>query len=563
VRVFSGETLLAEALFDATSVAEIELALPEDGEYRVTFTADGKVPNFYVATTALLFPRVQAGGQVAFSATPVGVVANGLHVMGEDGETFVRLSPAGTGKVCLGAITTGTNCPGDGVNRGRGDLNAPGWYPGWFQQLPGGEIIYLSNHDRPGFADLFAVDPAEPELATRLSGAEIAGPEGFQVIDFRIVPGWIVYKVSPVTSTVAANALGQLYAVKLASPEQSRRALPMFEGRGTPRHEVSQDGRWVVYLSPSPDSAVITGDLYAVDLDDPTAPPVRVNAPLDYAAGERLEIFAISPDSRRLVYSALETVDGGGTRRRAYLVDLLAPGVATRISADAHTRTAEARFAPDGSKIVYRNSGTSSQLSGGDLFLVDLADPAQPGAPVQLRKENSFVIVAVSADNWQVSPWGDQVILVARSYVFGLSFDNPAQDATALLRVPSGLRVDNAGWPVFASDGILIPTIDESAANLPVGLVYQRFGNPIDGFTTLFTSADFDAGSRGVTQVALSSSGLEAIVFVGEQSAGVGRQILSVPLSGDTPPVELLVYFRAVHAALADDGVFVLDIYGG
>jgi hypothetical protein len=540
VRVFSGETLLAEAAFDATTVAEIDVTLPADGEFRVTFTADGKVPSFYVATTALLFPQARAAGAVAFPASPAGVVANALHVMGEDGKSYVRLSPAGTGKTCLGPTTTGTSCPRDDANRGRGDVNAPGWYPGFFQQLPSHDIIYLSNHDRPGFSDLFSVQPAEPELATRLSGAEVAGPEGFQVIDFRIVPNWIVYKLSPVSVTAAADSLGPLYVVKLSRPEQSRRALPMIDGRGTPRHEVSQDGRWVVYLSPSPASAVITGDLYAVDLDAPAAQPVRVNAPLDYAAGERIESFSISPDSRWFVYSALETIDGGGTRRRAYLVDLLAPGVATRISAETHTRTAEARFAPDGSKLVYRNSGTSSQLSGGDLYLVDLADPAQPGTPVQLRKENRFVIVSISADNWQIAPAGDRVILIARSYVFGLSFDNPTQDATPLLRVPSGLRVDNAGWPVFSGEGILLATTDESAANLPAGLIYQRFGDPLDGYRTLLTSADFDAGSRGVTQVRLSPSGREAIVWVGASTVGVDRRILSVPLSGDTPPAELV-----------------------
>jgi hypothetical protein len=41
VRVWRNDELLAEAPFDATTFAEIEVTLPADGEYRVTFTADG------------------------------------------------------------------------------------------------------------------------------------------------------------------------------------------------------------------------------------------------------------------------------------------------------------------------------------------------------------------------------------------------------------------------------------------------------------------------------------------------------------------------------------------
>lgn len=547
VRLWQDGNLLDEALFDEATAAEIDVLLPADGEYVVTITADGKVPNFYVATTALLIPAAQAGGTVAFPARADATLAIGLYVMDGNGESFVRLSPVGTGATCLSPTTFSISCPGINTLGHVGDLTRPGWVPRFIQRLPAGEIAYVSDHDRPGFVDLFAVSPAEPQLATRLSGAEVAGPEGSQVVDFRSAsgrPGRIVYKVAPRASTLGANAAGELYVVERATPEQSRRALPLADGRSTLRHEFSKDGRWVVYLGLLPDSSAAI-DLYAIDLDAPGSQPVRVNAPLDYVAGERMVSFAISPDSRWFTYTALENIDGGGTRRQAYLVDLLDPGVATRISALIHTRTMEARFSPDGQQLVYRNAASSNNLQGnGDLYLVDLGDPGQPGAPVLLPKNNAGVIISLSSDAWQISPRGDQVIVVTQSRLFGFSLDNPGTTPVELLRVPSSeLRIDNAGWPVFTDDGdgVLLPTTDLSAANLPSGLIHQRFGDPVDGYRTLLTSADFPAGSRGVTQVALSVDGTAAVVLTGQRSAGAPVEILSVPLGGE-PPVLLVPY---------------------
>lgn len=548
VRIWQGETLLDEAVFDQTTVADIDLLLAADGEYVVTITADGKVPNFYVATTALLIPAAQAGNAVAFPAVSDLEQNIGLHVMDDDGEGFVRLSPPGSGPRCLGPTALFTLCPGITTLSHVGDLNRPGWVPRFIQQLPDGEIGYVSDHDRPPHADLFAVNPAEPQLVTRLSGSEIAGAEGLQVVDFRTAtarPGRIVYKVAPRESTLGAVAPGELYVVERAAPEQSRRAIPLADGQRSLRHEFSQDGRWVVYLGLLPDSSVAGIDLYAVDLDAPSSLPVRVNAPLDYAAGERMVSFAISPDSRWFTYTVLENIEGGGTRRQAYLVDLLDPGVAIRISATNHTRTMEARFSPDGRKLVYRNAASTSNLQGnGDLYLVDLGEPGQPGVPVLLPKENGIAIIGLSSDAWQIAPRGDQVIVVTPSRLFGFSLENPGTTPVQLLRVPSSeLRIDNAGWPVFTSDGdgVLLPTTDLAAANLPNGLILQRFGDAVDGYETLLTSADFPAGSRGVTQVALSADGSAAVVLTGQRSAGAPVEILSVPLDG-APPVLLVPY---------------------
>jgi len=540
VRVFRGDDLLAEALFDASAAAEIEVNLPADGEYRVTFTADGKVPGFYVATTAMPFPRADAAGSVAFPASSA-TFGIGLYRMAEGG-SFVRLSPAGTATTCLGPSGS-TNCRGGSTAplNMRGDNVAPGWLPGDFQQLDTGEIVYLSSHDRAGFADLFVLDPAEPELTIRLSGAEIAGPGGLQVAGFRTAPGRpgrIVYKVLPVGSDSNA-VLGALYVVESANPESTRRAIPLFEGRDTQRYELSADGRWVVYLSRSPDTRTITGDLYAVDLDAPASTPVSVNPPLDYADGEQMGSFAISPDSRHVAYSVVERVDASTTRRQAYLADLLDPGSPpTRLSLTSHTRTMEVRFAPDGSQVVYRNAGTGNLQQGGQLWVVDLADPSNPGAPVSLNAQ-----IGLDSGSWQVSPAGDRVIQTLTSSVYGLSLSNPGARAE-LLRLPASLRLRN--WPVFTGngDGMLLQIQSTVAGNWPYGLIHQRIGDPVDGYRVLLDGdVEFEAGiSDGVVQVAVSPDDTQAIVLIGTSVVTGEQQILSVPIDGETPPVELVPF---------------------
>lgn len=542
VRLFRGDDLLAEASFDATGAAEIEVDLPANGEYRVTFTADGKVPGYYVATTAMVFRAASAGGNVAFPAYSASH-GTGLYVIGDDGSSYVRLSPAGSSTTCLGPSTASGTCRGGSTAplSMRGDIQMPGWLPGDFQQLRTGEVVYLSSHDRPGFADLFVLDPAAPELATRLSGAEIAGVDGLQVVGFRTAserPGRIVYKVLPVGPDSNA-VLGALYVVESANPETTRRAIPLFEGRDSQRYELSADGRWVVYVSRSPDTGTITGDLYAVDLDAPASAPVPVNPPLDYANGEQMGSFAISPDSRHVVFSVVERVDASTTRRQVYLADLLAPdSPPRRLSLTTHTRTMEVRFAPDGSQVIYRHAGTSNLQQGGALYVVDLTNPANPGAPVNLNAQ-----IGLSSGSWQVSPAGDRVIQMLTGSVHGLSLSNPGAAAVELLRLPATLRLRD--WPVFTGngDGMLLRTQNADPGNWPFGLIHQRIGDAVDGYRTLLDGAEFDLDtSSGVRQVAVSPDGTQAIVLIGTSSASGQPQILSVPISGETQPVELVPF---------------------
>ena len=176
-------------------------------------------------------------------------------------------------------------------------------------------------------------------------------------------------------------------------------------------YEVSNDGRWVVYKGREPSGSLVTGDLYAVDLDNPGAQPVPVNPPLDFVGGERMGSFAISPDNRRVTYSVLENVSEGVTRRQAYLADLENPGTSLRISAEINTRTMEARFSPDGTAIIYRNaSGTQTLQGAGRLFWVGISDPLQPSAAFQL----SYAGV-LNPGGWQIMPQGDRILSVPLS----------------------------------------------------------------------------------------------------------------------------------------------------
>jgi hypothetical protein len=544
VRVWRNEELLAEAPFDATTVADIEVTLPSDGEYRVTFTADGKVPGFYVATTALLFAQAQAGGTVAFPArsSQFGI---GLYTMNEAGDGYVRVTPPGISTTCLSPANTGLSCGGLNQNpgsSGRGDGYAPGFRPGFFREVAPGRILYVSDHDRPGFADLFSLNLAEPGLATRLSGPEIAGPEGYGVIDFRTIEGRperVVYKVTEAVSSASPSVPGELYVVDPAQPEQ-RRALPRFDQRPVLEYEVSNDGRWLVYKGRETAISLITGDLYAVDLDNPGAQAVAVNPSLDFVGGERMGSFAISPDNRRVTYSVLENVSEGVTRRQAYLADLENPGTPIRISAEINTRTMEARFSPDGASIVYRNASGSQTLQGpGTLFLVDISNPLQPSAPFTLAFNG-----VLDPGGWQIMPQGDRVVEVTSNRVYGYTLENPELgrvDREELLRLPTDMRF--RGQPVLTGGGTgILLQVEEGTANLPWGLIHHRFGDQPTEYQTLFEAADFEAGSYGVTQMALSPDGATVIAMIGIRSVNAEQRILSVPLAGERVITELVPY---------------------
>lgn len=541
VRVWRNEELLAEAPFDATMFADIKVTLPTDGEYRVTFTADGKVPGFYVATTALLFAQAQAGGTVAFPARSpqFGI---GLYTMNEAGDGYVLLTPPGITTTCLSPVNSVTNCSAlsqSPTQSGRGDGYAPGFRPGFFREVAPGQILYVSDHDRPGFADLFTLDLAEPGLATRLSGPEIAGPESYGVVDFRTIEGRperVIYKVNQ-TMSATAGSQGALYVVNPAQPEL-RRALPQFDQRPVLEYEVSNDGRWVVYKGREPAGNLISGDLYAVDLDNPGTQPVPVNPPLDFVGGERMGSFAISPDNSRVTYSVLENVSEGVTRRQAYLADLENPGTPIRISAEINTRTMEARFSPDGAAIIYRNAiGTQTLLGAGRLFWVGISDPLQPTAAFQLSDDS-----VLSPAGWQIMPQGDRVLEVTTNRVYGYSLANPALGRVAreeLLRLPTGMVF--RGEPVLTGGGTgILLQVAEAATNLPWGLIHHRFGDPLTEYRTLFEAADFEEGAQGVTQMALSPDETTVIAFIGIRFASSERRILSVPLAGERVITELV-----------------------
>ncbi|WP_405223994.1 cadherin-like beta sandwich domain-containing protein [Lentisalinibacter sediminis] len=371
VSVYSGTTELASAPFESTIAGEIEVTLPADGEFEVRFRADGKVPGWYLATTELRSPALSgANGKVAFLARDRGSAGRPgarLHTVPEGASPYLELSDE-----FVDDFST------DGVRFSPARFTGARELP-YYREVVPGRIIYLADHDTPGTYELYMVDLASPGAATKLNGAETASGE---VSYFRVSPNdptRVVYRVG------SEDFGRQIWFVDTDDPGNSVRIAeplsdPLYSGNQA-HFEFVAGGDAVVYQADyTTDNNLEDGDLYLVDLDDPTV-ATRLNAPLDHDGGERIQQFdsrsAVSPDGSLVAYVANLTDESGVL----HLVDVSDPGNAIPIQLDEinEERTIGVQFSPDGTKLVAVRDRFSG-AGNGPLYLVDVTDPAQPAA---------------------------------------------------------------------------------------------------------------------------------------------------------------------------------------
>lgn len=536
-----GSEVLAEATFDAFSIAQIDLPLPADDEYQVHFIAEGKAPGFYVATTAMSFPTAGSGGEVLFVARDLVTFEQGVFTVDEAG-SYVELSQPNL-QGCIGprmGTPSSGNCNPSPNSTGIGDRFPPRWLPAFARTLKPGRIAYLSETDQPGFSELFTVETATPGLAVKLSGPEVGGPEGFRVVDYRSAPSLperLVYKVvgseapAPNLSVTGPGNPGLLYAVDVTQPEQ-RRLLPRpSAGHWVIGWEMDAVGRRVVFETWNLDSSLINGHLYAVELDSTTAPARQVSH-FDRDAGDRLQRFAISPDGRWLAYSV--RLEGDTVRYEGFLVDLDDPdGDAVRISNPLHVRVRELRFAPDSQSLVYRLASSSQLDNIGELYWVDLSNPGQPAAPVRLGLSSD---ARYWPEQWRIAPTSDRVVGWSGRNLRETRFATP-QTEVLRLQLPFGANLGR--HVLYAPDGETLLMRFIPGTGMPWGLLRHPPGAASGEFEVLIEPLDFTFQTSGVAQFALSVDGQKVDAAV-EIDNGSRHTILQVSL-GAQPAVTTLV----------------------
>ena len=422
VSVWSGDTELASAPFESTIAGEIELTLPAEGEFEVRFRADGKVPGWYLATTELRSPSLSgANGKLAFLSRDRGSTGRPgarLYTVPQGASPYLELSDEFADEFTP-----------DGVRFNPARFTRARELP-YYREVVPGRIIYLADHDTPGTYELYMVDLASPGAATKLNGAETASGE---VSYFRVSPNdptRVVYRVG------GENFGRQIWFVDTDDPGNSVRLAeplsdPLYSGNQA-HFEFVAGGDAVVYQADyTTDNNLEDGDLYLVDLDDPTT-ATRLNAPLDHDAGERIEQFdsrsAVSPDGSLVAYVA-NLADENGV---LHLVDVSEPGNAVPIQLDDvnEERTLGMRFSPDGTKLVAVRDRFSG-AGNGPLYLVDVTDPAQPTAAQRLDDFINPDYIWIAPDSTFVLAWRSESIrrynfAAPGDFVFEWNFPAPA-----------------------------------------------------------------------------------------------------------------------------------------
>lgn len=549
VQVLRGAEVLAEARFEASSVAEIDLLLPADDEYQVQFVAEGKVPGFYVATTVMNSASA-AVPQALFVARDFSNMAGdfGVFTVDELG-SYVELSqPQLLG--CIGprmGNSVSGSCQPSSPDNGTGERLRAEWLPPFARMLAPGRIAYLSETEQSGFSSLFTVEVDNPGLALTLSGPEVGGAEGFRVVDYRnapALPDRVVYKVAGSAAPVASSSVtgpdnpGLLYAVEISQAEQ-RRQLPRASlDRWVTGWEMDALGRRLVYESQrfDPGGSGAPDHLYLVELDNPNAPARQVSG-FDPDAGDRVQRFALSPDGRWLAYSV--RLSGSPTRYEGFLVDLDAAIAAPqRISDPAHGRVRELRFASDSRSLVYRQASSSSQLDGGGvLYLVDLSDPKTPAPAVRLGSSSfgSFSFV-IRPDRWRIAPGADRVVAWSDRQLREVEFAAPESDSLRVQLPSSAILGPHIQYA--ADQATLLLRFKPTAAE-PWSLLRHPPGANRDGYEVLIESADLAFSTSGVLQFALAANG-SSVLAAADIGNGSRHRILQITL-GAQPLASTLV----------------------
>lgn len=228
----------------------------------------------------------------------------------------------------------------------------------------GTRMAFIADQDARGDLNLYLLDFATLGQWTRLGSLGTGTLETFA-------------RFSPDGSKLAFTAVdqdfanSQLYLVELATPSVSVRLNPGLASNGfvsTTGFEFTPDGRHIVYAAAQERSEV---DLYLVDLAAPGA-ATRLNPPAGSVGDSYEARFRLTPDGTRVVYSAVGDTPG---MRELHMVSLATPGVALTLNAALQSAgdILDFSISPDGRHVVYTADQQTDFVA--EAYLVDLDSP--------------------------------------------------------------------------------------------------------------------------------------------------------------------------------------------
>ena len=319
-------------------------------------------------------------------------------------KTFLRI----TGFMSVALVAALLGACGGGTSSGPNPPPPPPTQPPPPPAAPANPLVYIASDDpASGVFELYLVDLATPGEATKINPPLVAGGA--------VGP----YALSPDLTHVAYIATQDvvdewdLYIVDLANPGTSTKVTPTVTpppgalGIFVSEFAFSPDGNQIVYTADHPDGPFGQFELFLVDLDDPGV-STKLNPDLPTDA-QVLDGMSFSPDGNSVLYVA--DLDAA-MQYDAWLVELSAPGVATRVNgplvADG-TVVGAPTFSLDGRTIVYLAAQDAPDVL--ELYAVDVANP---GTAVKLNPplvaEGDLCTFRFSPDSTKVGYCADQDI---------------------------------------------------------------------------------------------------------------------------------------------------------
>lgn len=444
-----------------------------------------------------------------------------------------------TGLVAVLLIGCGGSSGGDAVPEDPEDPPPP---PAPEPEAPENPILYIANQDDPDRIELWLIDPEAPGDSARVNGTLAAGGN--------VGP----YALSPDLTQVAYMAtqetpgVAELFLVDLAEPGTSTKLNgALIDDGDVIDFQFNSDGTQVVYVA---DQAV--DEQFEAWLVDVASPGVATRINSDLPAGaEVVDGIQFSPDGTQVLYAADQDIIGVF---ELYLVDVAAPGVATKIHPPFSAATELARgyqFSPDGATIAYMSDQDTDETR--ELYAVDVGNLGVSS------KLNGTLVAGGNLCDFKFSPDSTHV-----AYCADQDTDGVLELYLVEIAVPG---VSSKLNPALVADG------DVSAQSYEFGpngdfLVYRadqetddtwelyRVERAMPGVTTrvsdtMVSGGDVAAAVGDQPSFRISPDGLQ-LAYIADQDTDEVFEVYDVDLA--TPGVS-----TTLSPPMADDGALLLD----